>query len=121
MAPVAVVAVSPVTPMSVMGMMSVSGPMLSVGTPLVFGPEDVVRPVSLRMSVMMGPTALAFVNIGVIHLFVDLVVMRALGMNHVVGIISNDKDHLQHDIKWGAAMIFEQSNAHGFFLVWLLY
>ena len=104
MAPVAVVAVSPVTmmtPMAVVGMMSVSGPVLSIGTPLVFGPEDVVRPVSLRMSVMMGPTALAFVNIGVIHLFVDLVVMRALGMNHVVGIISNDKDHLQYDIKWG--------------------
>jgi len=109
MAPVTVVAMSPVavspvtmmTPMAVVGMMSVSGPVLSIGTPLVFGPEDVVRPVSLRMSVMMGPTALALVNLGFVHLLIDLVVLRALGMNHVVGIISNDKDHLQYDIKRG--------------------
>ena len=99
MSPVAVVAMYPVTmmtPMAVVGMMSVSGPVLSIGTPLVFGPEDVVRPVSLRMSVMMGPTTLALVNLGFVNLLVDLVALRALGMNHVVGIISNDKDHLQY-------------------------
>jgi len=93
MPPVAVVAVTPMAVMSpVAMMMSASRPVLSVGTPLMFGPEDVVGPVSLRMS----PTTLALVHLAVVVVVVVIVVvMRALGMNHVMSIVGDDKDHLQ--------------------------
>jgi len=94
MSPVAVMTVSPVTvmmsPVSVM-VMSGSGPVLPVRPPLVFGPEDVVGPVSLRVRI----SPLALVHLGVAVVIVVMVVMAALGMDHVVSIISNDKDHLQ--------------------------
>ena len=92
MPPVAVVAVTPMAVMSpVAMMMSASRPVLSVGTPLMFGPEDVVGPVSLRVS----PTTLALVHLPVVVVVVIVVVMRALGMNHVMSIVGDDKDHLQ--------------------------
>merc|ERR1739842_35783 len=78
------------TPMA-MVMMSVSGPVLSVGTPLMFSPKDVVRPVSLRVS----PSSLALVHLGAFNgVVMVMVVMVALGMYHVMSVISNDKDHL---------------------------
>jgi len=89
MTPVAMVAMTPVAMMTPM-MMSSSGPVLSVGTPLMFGPEDVVGPVSLRMR----PTTLALVHFGIVVVVV-VTVMRALRMNHVMSIIRDDEDHLQ--------------------------
>ena len=83
-------------PVSVMSVMSVSGPVLSVRSPLVFGPEDVVGPVSLRMSVRC-PTTLALVDLVVVVVVVVVVVivMSAVGMDHVMRIIGDDENHLQ--------------------------
>jgi len=90
MTPVAMVTMTPVAMMTPM-MMSSSGPVLSVGTPLMLGPEDVVGPVSLRMR----PTTLALVHFGIVVVVVVVTVMRALRMNHVMSIIRDDEDHLQ--------------------------
>jgi len=102
MTPMSVVSVSPVSvmsvsPVSVMSVVSVSGPVLSVRSPLVFGPEDVVGPVSLRMSVMKPPTlaVVDFVVVVFVVVVVIVVVMSAVWMKDVMGVVSNDEDHLQ--------------------------
>ena len=94
--PMSMVSVS-VTPVSVMSpvmrmVVSVSGPVLSVRSPLVFGPEDVVGPVSLGMPVVK-PTTFAFVHFLVLHLLLLGVV--AIRMHHAMSVIGNDEDHLQ--------------------------
>ena len=93
MSPVTVMTMSPVAVMTVspVSVMSGSGPVLPVRPPLMFGPEDVVGPVSL----WVGKSSLALVHLGGVAAIMVMVVMAALGMDHVMSIISNDKDHLQ--------------------------
>ena len=102
---------SPVAMMSPMTMMmSASRPMLSIGAPLMFCPEDVVRPVSLRMR----PTPFTLVHVGMLVVFivfvvVVMIVVTSLRMHHSVSVIGNDKDHLFNQtlkIKTGCCVFF---------------
>jgi len=92
MSPVSVVSVSPVSVMSPVTVVGVSGPVLSVRSPLVFGPEDVVGPVSLGMPVVK-PTTFAFVHFLVLHLL--LLGVAAIRMHHAMSVVGDDEDHLQ--------------------------